>query len=620
MSSPAVPDHAQGRARRLALVAVGALVALLGGVTAPASADYVLIEGDGSTWSRVIVNQWVADVSANGIQVVYSGGGSSLGRKNFAHYQDDFAITEIPYQGTDEFGAPDTSLGRPYAYVPIVAGGTAFSYHVEVGGKLMRDVRLSGATIAKVFTNQIVNWSDPAIAADNNGRLFPNLPIVPVVRADPSGTTAQLTGWLNSQFPAIWQPYFGKAGQSTYYPTKSGARMLSAAGSDQLMNTISSSAGNGTIGYVEYSYALNKDYPVVKLLNAAGYFVEPSALNVAVALTKAKIDDDDATSPGYMTAILDDVYTNPDPRAYPLSSYSYLILPTGPSGSGAGQDSRMTTLKRQSLLDLMFYGLCEGQAKAMDYGYSPLPLNLVQAGFEQLGKLKTADANVDIQNRDATKCNNPTFVAGDLNANHLADIAPMPATCDAAGFGPCLSAGQDGTGIDTGGGIRMTLGVPSAPVTPAGLVLAVPTDAGISLTGQRDPGNTRVTASAAVPTITVVDTRTDDLITSWQVHAQAQAFTGGTGIVDAKYLGWTPEIHQVVAETGGLLAARAGSAVPSFLNDMASSGLSVGQVLGGTTSSGRGTTTLGAVLDLAIPSNTAQGSYTSTLTITLVAG
>ena len=55
---------------------------------------------------------------------------------------------------------------------------------------------------------------------------------------------------------------------------------------------ISASYGNGTIGYVEYSYALNDNYPVVKVLNKAGYYSLPTAYNVAVALTKAQINQD----------------------------------------------------------------------------------------------------------------------------------------------------------------------------------------------------------------------------------------------------------------------------------------------------------------------------------------
>ena len=70
------------------------------------------------------------------------------------------------------------------------------------------------------------------------------------------------------------------------------------------MNTISGFAGNGTIGYVEYSYPVNKDYPVVKVLNKAGYYVEPTQYNVAVALTKAQINQD-KSSPAL---------PDPDPR------------------------------------------------------------------------------------------------------------------------------------------------------------------------------------------------------------------------------------------------------------------------------------------------------------------
>jgi phosphate ABC transporter phosphate-binding protein len=393
---------------------------------------YAQIEGTGSTWSQLIVQQWISDVNANGMQVVYTGGGSSKGRRDFANDSVDFAISEIPYQGTDEQGNADTSNGRDYAYLPIVAGGTAFTYQLKVGGVMVRNLRLSGETLAKIFTNRITNWDDPAITQDNNGRKFPDLPITPVVRSDGSGTTAQLTTWMDKEYPSIWRPYFGHSGLTSYYPIKNGSRMVGQAGSDQVMNTVSSFAGNGDIGYVEYSYPVNKNYPVVKVLNKAGYYVEPTQYNTAVALTKAKINQD-RSSQLYLTQILDGVYTNADPRAYPISSYSYMIIPTG-----AG-DPRMTTAKRQTLADFMFYSLCAGQSKAGPYGYSPLPLNLVQAGFDQIAKLKVADPAVDLQDRDVTRCNNPTFVAGNLAKNHLAEIAPLPAECDKQGAGPCGS-------------------------------------------------------------------------------------------------------------------------------------------------------------------------------------
>lgn len=478
----------------LALACVLALPGVGNAVT------YAQIEGTGSTWSELIVQQWIADVNANGMKVVYTGGGSTKGRKDFANNSVDFAISEIPYQGTDEQGQADTSNGREYAYLPIVAGGTAFTYQLKVGNQQVRNLRLSGETLAKIFTNQITNWNDPAIAKDNNGRTFPSLPITPVVRSDGSGTTAQLTTWMDHEYPDIWRPYFGRSGLTSYYPKKPGSRMVSQAGSDQVMNTIKGFSGNGMIGYVEYSYAINADYPVVKVQNKAGYFVEPTQYNTAVALTKAKINMDPA-SPLYLTQVLDEVYTHPDPRAYPISSYSYLILPTG-----AG-DQRMTTAKRQTLADFMYYSLCAGQTKAGAYGYSSLPLNLVQAGFDQIAKLKTADPAVELTDRDVRSCNNPTFDGKNLNRNVLADKAPQPPECDKVGAGPCGSetgTGEPAAAPSASAPAAAGGGTPEAPSAPVGDAAPVAVDPG---TGVQAP----VAAAAATTTDQMIYANADTL-------------------------------------------------------------------------------------------------------------
>jgi phosphate transport system substrate-binding protein len=424
------------------LLALSALILADGSLAAPsptqaASAEpdvYAVIEGTGSTWSQLIIDQWTADVQASGIPVVYTGGGSSKGRKDFANRTTDFAVTEIAYQGTDETGSSDTSLGREFGYLPLAAGGTAFSYQLKADGREVKNLRLSGSTIAKIFTNQITRWSDDAITADNNGRRLPDLPITPVVRSDGSGTTAQFTAWMDHQHPAIWRPFYGTAGATSYYPRE--GRAVGQSGSDQVMNTIRSATGNGTIGYVEYTYPVNARAPVVKVLNEGGYFVEPTPYNVAVGLTAARINND-ASDPDYLTADLTGVYTNPDPRAYPLSSYSYAVIPT------SSTDPRMTTAKRQSLVDFLTYAVCDGQARSAAYGYAPLPPNLVQAGFDQLQRLGAADPNVDVSDVDITTCNNPTidpndpYDTDDPDGDRLAEIAPQPQPCDRLGAGPC---------------------------------------------------------------------------------------------------------------------------------------------------------------------------------------
>ncbi|MCU1386774.1 MAG: phosphate transporter substrate-binding protein PhoT family [Ilumatobacteraceae bacterium] len=388
-----------------------------------------LIQGSGSSWSSNAINQWIADVQPNGIQVVYTASGSAQGRNDYANSTTDFAVTEIGYQENDELtGQEDTSHGREYAYLPIAAGGTSFPYQIRVGGQLVRDLRLSGLTLAKIFTNQITNWDDPAITADNNGRVLPSLPIIPVVHSEGSGTSAHFTDYLAQQFPDLWTEFNGNPALTEYYPRE--GHTIAQSGSEGVMNFLTSTAANGAIGYDEYSYPLGKNYPVAKIENAAGYFTLPTQYNVAVALTQADINRD-SSSKDYLLQDLAKVYTYSDPRTYTLSSYSYMVIPTG------AQDRRMTTAKRQTIADFLYYSICEGQREIGPIGYSPLPVNLVQAGFEQVGRLQDADPGVDLTQRDVSTCNNPTFDAADLNRNRLAEIAPQPLACDQAGQALC---------------------------------------------------------------------------------------------------------------------------------------------------------------------------------------
>jgi phosphate transport system substrate-binding protein len=423
--------------RVLLLAATLGLLSLFSVTQAQAGASHALIQGSGSSWSSNAVNQWIADVQSSGIQVVYTPSGSAQGRKDFAYKTNDFAVSEIGYQGRDPLtGAQDTSLGRSYAYMPIVAGGTSFPYQIMIGNRQVRNLRLSGETLAKIFTNQITNWDDPEITKDNNGHALPSLAIIPVVHAEGSGSSAQLTRYFDHVYPSIWRPFSGGGGFTEYYPRKGNA--IAQTGSDGMMNFITAKSSNGAIGYVEYSYALGKNYPVAKLLNKAGYYTLPTQYNVAVALTQAIINED-KKSPNYLLQDLDNVYVYNDKRTYPLSSYSYMIIPTSPT------DSKMTTAKRQTIADFLYYDICQGQSEVGPIGYSALPVNLVEAGFEQIGKLKKADSGVDLSKRNVSTCHNPTFIAGHPDENYLAKIAPLPPACDHIGQGPCTDGGDSGT-------------------------------------------------------------------------------------------------------------------------------------------------------------------------------
>jgi phosphate transport system substrate-binding protein len=459
--------------RLLVLAAAVALCAgpLIGAGAAGASvtantAVTAQIEGSGSTWAQNAIDQWITDVTARGLQVIYTGSGSAQGRIDFRNDVTDFAVSDIGFQGFDpSTDTNDTNCQntnplsdcRPYVYLPIVAGGTSFPYQIRVAGQLVESLRLSGETIAKIFTGGITNWDDPEIASDNNHKFYlanntyvtslPNLQIHPVADSQGSGASAQFSLYLDTEYPSIWKPFSDGVGMTEYFPQKDG--ITAEPGSQGIIDYVTSAAANGAIGYDEYSYAKNINWPVADLENSAGYFVAPTQYNVAVALTLAQINMD-KSSANYLLQNLDNVYTNSDKRTYPLSSYSYMIMPTSPSDPRLGDNAAP---EAQTLADFIDWSICGGQREVGPAGYSPLPINLAQASFEQMYKLHTADSAVSIANLNvATQCNNPTFWAGHPDGNYLAQIAPEPYPCAQSGQGPCSPSEAVGsTGNPQGG-------------------------------------------------------------------------------------------------------------------------------------------------------------------------
>ncbi|HUB37390.1 MAG TPA: substrate-binding domain-containing protein [Streptosporangiaceae bacterium] len=414
------------------------------GSGASSKVSYAAINGAGSTWAQIAVDEWIANIS--NFQVNFSGDGSAAGRTAFAEKTIDFAVSDIGYQGVDPIThQTDASPNRPYAYLPVTGGGTSFPYNLTVNGHQVTNLRLSGKTLAEIFTQHITNWDSPQIQQDNNlAHPFPNMPITTVVEDEGSGTSYQFSRYLNDLYGQYWKPFDnGFAGATEYWPTSKGNSQVAESSSAQVMNYITSAPGS--IGYDEYAYPLQAGFPVVALENAAHYFVYPSEYNDAVALTTAVINYQ-PKSPDYLLENLNNVYTNPDRRAYPLSSYSYTIIPTSSSDELMNKSGGFPA-KAESLATFLKYSICNGQDYIGRLGYSALPINLVQAGFKQILKIKAAAPEVSLAALNIRQCNNPTFDSKNLKLNLLAQEAPFPRTCAEAGHGPCpgiLNANANG--------------------------------------------------------------------------------------------------------------------------------------------------------------------------------
>jgi ABC-type phosphate transport system substrate-binding protein len=445
VAQPTLGSVCMNAARRagMKLVAIAAaILTTIGlGITAPAQSAFAAaiapISGAGSTWSAPAIKAWIASVAQAGLHVSYNATGSSAGRSLFAAGKVDWAAAEIPY-GTRDANRPNLPPARGHTYLPDTAGATAFIYNLAIGGHRITDLRLSGAVIAGIFTDKITRWNDPRIAADNPGLRLPATAIVPVVRTDSSGATAELTRWMMATQGASWAAYCRAAGhravgprpcsQASSYPVRAGTAMIGRPGALGVSGYVSQAGVNGAIGYTEYSAALRTGLPVAKVLNAAGYYTAPTPGHVGVSLFKARVNMNRG-DPLYLTADLSRVFTDPDPRTYELSYYSYLIVPT------TRQDG-FSSRKGATLGAFGEYALCQGQRQVDALGYAALPVNVVEAGFAQLRKIPGASVPATTKAIFAS-CDNPTFARDGTNT--LAKSDPMPPACDKRGATQCIT-------------------------------------------------------------------------------------------------------------------------------------------------------------------------------------
>jgi ABC-type phosphate transport system substrate-binding protein len=376
----------------LAVVVTTGVVTAGAGPAAAARPDrspYAPIEGSGSAFAALAIDEWSSTLANIGLTVNYAPIGSASGQEQYIAGLLDFAGSDLAFRTTRDKLAqlPPEHVPWGYSYIPDVAGGIAFPYHLRVAGHQIRDLRLSGQTLMEIFTGRVTNWDAPQITKDY-GHQLPNIPIIPVVDTDGSGATYFFTRWLATEFPAQWNAFCREVtsgrvkppcGPTEYYPT-SGPRWNPKGenGPTAVIDYIKSSFANGAIGYDGYFGALNAGLAVLRLRNPAGRYVLPTPANVTTAL-KAAVINENPKSPNFLQENLNNVYTFRAPGSYPLSFYSYLIVPR----VGTKIPPRFTKAKGRSLSTFIDYGLCAGQRGLTKLGYGELPRNLVAGGLRQ---------------------------------------------------------------------------------------------------------------------------------------------------------------------------------------------------------------------------------------------
>jgi phosphate transport system substrate-binding protein len=311
------------------------------GLTSCALAQTTL-NGAGATFPYPIYSKWFSEYHNQHpeVQVNYQSIGSGGGIRQVQAGTVDFGATDGPM--TDEQIA--TSKVK-VLHVPTVLGAVVPAYNIP---GLSQEVKFTPDILAGIFMGKISNWNDAAIAKANPEIKFPNQSITVVHRSDGSGTSYIFTDYL-SKVSADWQGTTGK-GTSVKWPVGVGGK-----GNEGVAGMIRQLPGS--IGYIELIYALQNKIEYGSVKNASGQFVKASLESTTAAATGVKMPADFRVS----------ITNAPGKTAYPIASFTWLLIPTSPTDKAKGK----------MVKDMVLWVLDNGEGMASGLSYAPLPKEVV---------------------------------------------------------------------------------------------------------------------------------------------------------------------------------------------------------------------------------------------------
>jgi phosphate transport system substrate-binding protein len=322
---------------------IGAAAAIAAASMFGMTAQATDITGAGSSFVYPVLSKWSATYAEKtGNKLNYQSVGSGAGVAQIKEGTIDFGATDAPLKAED---LAQFKLGQ----FPVVVGGIVPV--VNITGVDAGQIKLDGETLADIFLGKITSWNDPKIAALNAGLNLPAGKITVVHRSDGSGTSFNFTNYL-SKVSNDWATKV-KFGTAVDWPTGVGGK--GNEGVSQYVKQI-----KGSIGYVEYAYAVKNKITWVNLKNAAGQFVAPNADAFAAAAATA-----DWTSAKDFNVIMTNA---PGAKAWPITATTWVVM----------YKTAKNAEHAKVAFDFFKWSLENGQQEAASLDYVALPATLVQ--------------------------------------------------------------------------------------------------------------------------------------------------------------------------------------------------------------------------------------------------
>jgi phosphate transport system substrate-binding protein len=322
--------------------------------TAAAQAT-TIVTGAGATFPFPIYAKWFENYrrQAPSVEFKYDAVGSEAGIRRLLEKNVDFGASDNP----EIFRELAPGAEGDYSFFPSVVGAVVPIVNLPGFGD---DVAFTPEALAGIYLGKIKKWNDPVLVQANRGRRLPNLDIVVIHRADGSGTTYSWTDFLLKTSPD-WKAQVG-SGLSPKWPVGRGAN-----GNDGVAKLVKELGGS--IGYVEFIYALQNHLSFGKVRNQNGEFVSASLETIGAAATNAMQAGSD-----FKVSIAN----APGAGSYPVASFTWLVVPARIPDAA----------KRTAIVDFLTWMLGQGQRQAAALGYLALPAELVEREAAAIGGIR----------------------------------------------------------------------------------------------------------------------------------------------------------------------------------------------------------------------------------------
>jgi phosphate transport system substrate-binding protein len=313
----------------------------------------------GSTFQQTLEQQWATKFHAanSADKITYTGTGSTAGITAFTQGTAPFAGSDVTMTADQESAAAKT-CGSTALTIPITSGGVAIMYNLP---GVSKPLNLSAATVAGIFMGKITKWNDSEIASENSGVTLPSTPISTYYRADGSGTTNVLSGFLTAAAPTVWT--LGVNKQFTNWPTGTGA-----TGSSGVAQGVKSTPGG--ITYAEITYAKQDSLQTAAIKGFGSGYVALSNASVAKSIQSGfKVTGTGSDLAGALNF--------QKMTGYPISTVSYVLVCSKYSNSGEG-----------SLVNkYLTYAAGDGQSEGPALGFAPLPSKLATKALASIATI-----------------------------------------------------------------------------------------------------------------------------------------------------------------------------------------------------------------------------------------